>query len=49
MKNDYNSMNLPASLMIGRDGAVTVIERRGNLNDIIRRELEAYSEGRISM
>jgi diaminopimelate decarboxylase len=49
MKSEYNSMNLPASLMIGRDGTVTVVERRGNLNDIMRRELEAYGEGRVSM
>ncbi|MBY0325258.1 MAG: diaminopimelate decarboxylase [Reyranella sp.] len=49
MKSEYNSMNLPASLMITRDGTVTVVERRGNLNDIMRRELEAYGEGRVSM
>jgi diaminopimelate decarboxylase len=46
MKSEYNSMNLPASLLIGQEGAITVVERRGNLNDIMRRELEAYSEGR---
>ena len=40
---------MPAALMIGRDGTVTVVERRGNLNDIMRRELEAYGEGRVSM
>lgn len=44
-KSDYNSMNFPASLLIDRMGAVSVIERRGTLNDIMRRELEAYSEG----
>ena len=49
MKSEYNSMNLPASLMIGPGGSVTVIERRGNLSDIMRREVEAYSEGRVSM
>ena len=46
MKSDYNSMNMPASLMVYLDGSVSVIERRGNLSDIVRREVEAYSEGR---
>lgn len=45
MKNEYNSMNLPASVLISASGKVSVIERRGNLTDIMRRELEAYSEG----
>ena len=50
MKSEYNSMNLPASVLIGMDGKVSVIERRGNLTDIMRREMEAYSEGEdISM
>lgn len=46
MKSEYNSMNLPASILIDRNGNPIVIERRGTLNDILRRELEAYSEGR---
>lgn len=46
MKSEYNSMNLPASVMIEKDGTVTVIERRGTLLDIMRRELDAYKEGR---
>ncbi len=46
MKSEYNSMNLPASILITQAGKATVIERRGTLNDIMRRELEAYSEGR---
>jgi diaminopimelate decarboxylase len=46
MKSEYNSMNLPASILIDRNGSPVVIERRGTLNDILRRELEAYSEGR---
>ena len=40
MKSEYNSMNLPASLLINREGAASIIERRGTLNDIMRRELE---------
>lgn len=31
MKSEYNSMNLPASLLVRRDGIVSVIERRGEL------------------
>jgi diaminopimelate decarboxylase len=46
MKSEYNSMNLPASILIDRNGNPVVIERRGTLNDILRREQEAYSEGR---
>ena len=46
MKNDYNSMNLPASLLRHADGTLTVIERRGTLDDIMRREVEAWTEGR---
>jgi len=49
MKSDYNSMNMPASLMVYLDGSVSVIERRGNLSDIVRREVEAYSEGRAAV
>jgi len=46
MKSEYNSMNLPASVLIDRNGQPTVIERRGTLADIMRREVEAFSEGR---
>lgn len=46
MKNEYNSMNLPASVLIFSDSSVKVIERRGTLNDMMRRELEAFSERR---
>ncbi len=45
MKNDYNSMNLPASVMVRPDGSAVVVERRGTLADILRREVEAFSEG----
>lgn len=46
MKSEYNSMNLPASVLIDRHGHPRVIERRGTLADIMRRELEAFEEGR---
>lgn len=46
MKNNYNSMNLPASVLVSSDGSVRIIERRGTLKDIMQRELEAYKEGR---
>ena len=46
MKNEYNSMNLPASVLVSSDDSVKIIERRGTLNDIMQRELEAYNEGR---
>jgi diaminopimelate decarboxylase len=49
MKSEYNSMNLPASLLIDKKGSISVIERRGTLNDIMRRELETYSEGRAAV
>lgn len=49
MKSEYNSMNLPASLLIKTNGLISVIERRGTLSDIMRRELEAYSEGRAAV
>jgi diaminopimelate decarboxylase len=49
MKSEYNSMNLPASLLIKANGLISVIERRGTLSDIMRRELEAYSEGRAAV
>ena len=45
MKSEYNSMNLPASVLIGVDGQHRVIERRGTIDDIMRREVEAYNEG----
>jgi diaminopimelate decarboxylase len=41
MKSEYNSMNLPASVLVKSDGGVQVIERRGTLEDIMRRENEA--------
>lgn len=41
MKSDYNSMNMPASVLLGQDGSVRVIERRGTLEDVMRREIEA--------
>lgn len=46
MKSDYNSMNLPASVLIDATGRPRIIERRGTLDDIMLRELEAYVEGR---
>jgi diaminopimelate decarboxylase len=42
MKSEYNSMNLPASVLVQSDGTVKVIERRGTLEDIMRREVEAF-------
>ncbi|NDC38579.1 MAG: diaminopimelate decarboxylase, partial [Proteobacteria bacterium] len=47
MKSEYNSMNLPASVLIEQSGKMRLIERRGTLEDIIRREVEVYEEGRI--
>jgi diaminopimelate decarboxylase len=44
MKSDYNSMNQPLSLLIDRSGHEQVIERRGTLADIMRREMETYQE-----
>lgn len=46
MKSEYNSMNLPPSLLVDRNGAISVIERRGTLADMMLREREVYSEGR---
>lgn len=40
MKNEYNSMNLPASVMINKNGEASLIERRGTLTDVMRREIE---------
>lgn len=45
MKSEYNSMNLPASVLIDRHGTARVIERRGTLADQMRREVEAYPAG----
>jgi diaminopimelate decarboxylase len=42
MKSDYNSMNLPASILIPVDGAPRVIERRGTIEDVMCREIEAF-------
>ena len=42
MKSEYNSMNLPASVLITQDGETKVIERRGTLDDIMRREIETF-------
>ncbi|WP_370675218.1 diaminopimelate decarboxylase [Pleomorphomonas sp. PLEO] len=44
MKSEYNSMNLPASILIEESGHLRVIERRGTLDDLMRRELEAYDD-----
>lgn len=43
MKSEYNSMNLPASVLIDRHGTAHVVERRGTLDDIMRREVEAHA------
>ncbi len=40
MKSEYNSMNLPASVLLGTDGSQRIIERRGTLEDVMRRERE---------
>ena len=42
MKSEYNSMNLPASVLLQTNGTAKIVERRGTLEDIIRREVEAY-------
>ena len=46
MKSEYNSMNLPASVLVEESGKTRLIERRGTLEDVIRREVEVYEEGR---
>ena len=46
MKSDYNSMNMPMSVLIQGSGKDAVIERRGTLADIMRREMEAFRKGR---
>jgi diaminopimelate decarboxylase len=40
MKSEYNSMNLPASVMVDINGKDRLIERRGTIDDIMRREME---------
>ena len=45
MKSEYNSMNLPASILVNKNGDAKIIERRGTVEDIMRREMEAYHEG----
>ncbi len=45
LKSEYNSMNLPASVLIQADGTPRLIERRGTLDDVMRRELEVYEDG----
>jgi diaminopimelate decarboxylase len=40
LKNEYNSMSLPASVLIQSDGTPRLIERRGSLEDIMRREID---------
>lgn len=40
LKSEYNSMNLPASVLIGADGTSRLIERRGTLDDVMRREID---------
>jgi len=42
MKSEYNSMNLPASVLIEESGKTRIIERRGTLEDLMRREIEIY-------
>ena len=44
LKSAYNSMNLPASFMWMADSTIKMIERRGTLEDIMRRELEVYED-----
>jgi diaminopimelate decarboxylase len=40
LKSEYNSMNLPASVLIDAQGRPRLVERRGTLQDIMRRELD---------
>ena len=46
MKSDYNSMNMPMSILIEQSGNATIIERRGTLADIMRREVDVFNKGR---
>lgn len=39
LKSEYNSMNLPASVLIEAGGTSRLIERRGTLHDVMRREI----------
>ena len=39
MMSEYNSMNLPAAVLIGLDGSAQLIERRGTFEDLLRREV----------
>jgi diaminopimelate decarboxylase len=41
MKSDYNSIPFPASVLLTPTGEATILERRGTLDDIVRREVEA--------
>ena len=42
MKSEYNSMNLPASILLQTNGTAKIIERRGTLEDVIQREVETF-------
>lgn len=42
MKSEYNSMNLPASILIESNNQTKLIERRGTLQDIIAREITTH-------
>jgi len=44
MMSEYNSMNLPASVLVGEHGSIRLIERRGTFEDLIRREVEVYND-----
>jgi diaminopimelate decarboxylase len=44
LKSEYNSMNLPASVLIDTQGRPRLVERRGTLQDIMRRELEVHGD-----
>lgn len=46
MKSEYNSMNPPASVLVEEGGGMRLIERRGTVDDLMRRELDV--EGRLS-
>jgi diaminopimelate decarboxylase len=39
MMSEYNSMNLPAAVLLKNDGEFKLIERRGNFEDLLRREV----------
>ncbi len=44
MKSEYNSMNPPASVLVDKKGEAKIIERRGTVDDLMRREMEADNE-----